>query len=213
MRYAIERGSMTEHSGSGATATIDKEADAAPTAPTPDNNRPGTVSVQVSTIVRGAVIGALAIATVAFAALWWSARGDVADREAREAAAARAEQVATDYAVGAATVNYQDINGWVGKLKAGTTDQLASKFDSTAPKLERILVPLKWTSTASPVTAKVMSEQNGIYQVSVFVNVNSTNAQTPEGAQTTVSYSVTLDENSGWKITDVGGVDGALPLK
>lgn len=213
MRYAIERGSMTEHSGSGTTATIDREAASAPNTPTPADNRPGTVSVQVSTIVRGAVIGALAVAVVVFAALWWSARGDVDDRAARDAAAARAEQVATDYAVGAATVNYQDINGWVGKLKAGTTDQLAGKFDSTAPKLERILVPLKWTSTASPITAKVTSEQNGIYQVSVFVNVNSTNGQTPEGAQTTVSYSVTVDENSGWKITDVGGVDGALPMK
>src|SRR5690606_33082400 len=116
-------------------------------------------------------------------------------------------------AVGAATVNYQDINGWVSSLKAGTTDQLAGKFDSTAPKLERILVPLKWTSTAAPITAKVVSEQNGVYQVSVFVNVNSTNAQTPDGAQTTVSYNVTVDENSDWKITDVGGVDGALPLK
>lgn len=213
MRYGIERGSMTEHSGSGATATIDKAATTAATAPTPDNNRPGTVSVQVSTIVRGAVIGALAVAVVVFAALWWSARGEVADREARDAAVARAEQVATDYAVGAATVNYQDINGWVSSLKAGTTDQLAGKFDSTAPKLERILVPLKWTSTASPITAKVVSEQNGVYQVSVFVNVNSTNAQTPDGAQTTVSYNVTVDENSDWKITDVGGVDGALPLK
>ncbi|NEW38845.1 hypothetical protein GV794_21620 [Nocardia cyriacigeorgica] len=204
---------MTEHSGSGATATIDKEAAPAPTAPTPEFQRPGTVSVQVSTIVRGAVIGVLAIAVVVFAALWFFARGDVADRDARASAEARAEQVATEYAVGAATVNYQDINGWVGSLKAGTTDQLSGKMDSTAPLLEKVLVPLKWTSTASPITAKVMSEDNGIYQVSVFVNVNSTNAQTPDGAQTTVTYSVTLDENADWKITDVGGVDGALPLK
>ncbi|MFE3442334.1 hypothetical protein ACFXNW_04810 [Nocardia sp. NPDC059180] len=204
---------MTEHSGSGATATIDKEAAAAPTAPTPESNRPGTVSVQVSTIVRGAVIGALAIAVVVLAALWWFARGDVADREARAAADARAEQVATEYAVGAATVNYQDINGWVSSLKAGTTDQLAGKMDSTVPLLKDLLVPLKWTSTASPITAKVMSEDNGIYQVSVFVNVNSTNAQTPDGAQTTVSYNVTIDEGADWKITQVGGVDGALSLK
>ncbi|WP_280234815.1 hypothetical protein [Nocardia cyriacigeorgica] len=204
---------MTEHSGSGATATIDKEAAPAPTAPTPEPVRPGTVSVQVSTIVRGAVIGALAIAVVVFAALWLSTRGDIADREARATAEARAEQVATEYAVGAATVDYQNINGWVGSLKAGTTDQLAGKMDSTAPLLERVLIPLKWTSTASPITAKVMSEDSGVYQVSVFVNVNSTNAQTPDGAQTTVSYSVTIDENDGWKITDVGGVGGALPLK
>ncbi|MEV6431475.1 hypothetical protein [Nocardia sp. NPDC051463] len=41
--------------------------------------------------------------------------------------------------------------------------------------------------------------------------MSSTNAQSPEGAQTSVTYNVTLDKNSGWKITDVGGVDGALP--
>ncbi|WP_328408842.1 hypothetical protein [Nocardia sp. NBC_00403] len=64
---------------------------------------------------------------------------------------------------------------------------------------------------ATPITAKVMSEQDGIFKVNVFVNVSSTNAQSPEGAQTSVTYNVTLDKNSGWKITDVGGVDGALP--
>lgn len=26
-------------------------------------------------------------------------------------------------------------------------------------------------------------------------------------------YNVTVDKNSDWKITDVGGVDGALPMK
>lgn len=54
------------------------------------------------------------------------------------------------------------------------------------------------------------ADGNGIYQVDVFIDASSTNAQSPEGAQTTVTYRVTLDENSGWQITDVGG---ALPLK
>ncbi|MFQ6324833.1 hypothetical protein ACLMAL_01695 [Nocardia sp. CWNU-33] len=123
----------------------------------------------------------------------------------------KAEQVATEYSVGAATVNYQDINAWVAKLKANTAPQPANKFEATGPELEQILVPLKWTSTATPITAKVMSEQDGIVKVNVFVNVSSTNAQSPEGAQTSVTYNVTLDKNSGWKITDVGGVGGALP--
>lgn len=58
-----------------------------------------------------------------------------------------------------------------------------------------------------------MSETGGIYQVDVFVNVNSTNIQNPDGAQTTVTYNVTLDRGSDWKITDVGGMDAALPTK
>ncbi|OQS17473.1 hypothetical protein B0T36_02150 [Nocardia donostiensis] len=167
--------------------------------------------MRVSTVVQAVVIGALAIAVIVLSALLWSARSDLSDRDDRAAAEQRAEQVATDYAVGAATVNYQDINAWVTNLKANTAPQLANKFETTAPKLEQILVPLKWTSTASPITAKVMSEQDGVYKVNVFVNVNSTNAQTPDGAQTTVTYNVTLDQKSDWQITDVGGVDGALP--
>ncbi|MFE9321220.1 hypothetical protein ACIHDR_00285 [Nocardia sp. NPDC052278] len=179
----------------------------------PSDRQPGTLSIRVSTVVVGAVIGALVIAVAVLGGLLVSARGDLADRNDRETADKRAEQVATEYAVGAATVNYQDIPSWVAKLKANTVPQLANKFDATAPKLEQILVPLKWTSTAAPITAKVMSEQGGIYKVDVFVNVSSTNAQSPEGAQTTVTYNVTLDKNSDWKITDVGGVDGALPVK
>jgi len=173
----------------------------------------GTVSIRVSTVVLGAVIGALVIAVCVSTGFLWSARGDLADQKDRAAADKKAEQVATEYAVGAATVNYQDIPSWVAELKANTVPQLANKFDATAPKLEQILVPLKWTSTAAPITAKVMSDQGGIYKVDVFVNVSSTNAQSPEGAQTTVTYNVTLDKKSDWKITDVGGVDGALPLK
>ncbi|WP_348537874.1 hypothetical protein [Nocardia brasiliensis] len=103
------------------------------------------------------------------------------------------------------------MNSWVAKLKTNTTPQLANKFDATAPKLQDILVPLKWTSTSTPITAKVMNTDNGIYKVNVFLNVTSTSAQTPDGAQTTVTYTVNVDPNNGWKVADVGGVAGALP--
>ncbi|GGL21585.1 hypothetical protein [Nocardia jinanensis] len=183
----------------------------AQTAPAP--SRPGTVSIRVSSLVRGAVVAVLAVAAIVFAVLYFTARGELTDRDERAAADNRAEQLATDYAVGAATVNFKDLDVWIAALKENTSPQLSGKFDGTAPKLEQILVPLQWTSTATPITAKVMSEQDGVYKVNVFVNVTSTNAQNPDGAQTTVTYTVTLDENSGWQITDVGGVDGALPMK
>ncbi|QIS04348.1 hypothetical protein F5X71_20245 [Nocardia brasiliensis] len=156
---------------------------------------------------------ALVAVAVTLAGLLFSARGELSDRAAIVAADKRAEQVASDYAVGAATVNFADFNTWVGKLKANTTPALAGKFEATAPKLQDILSPLKWTSTATPITAKVMSESGGVYKVNVFVNVTSTNAQQPEGTQTTVTYNVSVDRNADWKITDVGGMDGALPLK
>ncbi|WP_232329565.1 hypothetical protein [Nocardia violaceofusca] len=173
----------------------------------------GTVSIRLSAIALGAAIIALVAATGVFAALWLSARGQLSDRDATAAADRRAEQVATDYAVGASTINFQDYNAWIAKLKANTSPQLANKFDATAPKLQEILVPLKWSSTAKPVSAVVTSEIGGVYKVNVFLNVNSTNAQTPDGGQTTVTYNVTVDSGAGWKITDVGGMDGALPLK
>ncbi|WP_228538899.1 hypothetical protein [Nocardia sp. XZ_19_385] len=181
--------------------------------PAPARQSGATVSLPVSSVLMGAVATLFLVLAAVFGFLWISAKGDLDEKNAQAADDRHAEQIATDYAVGAATVNYQDINAWVAKLKANTTPQLANKFDATAPKLEQILVPLKWTSTATPITAKVISDDNGVYKVNVFVNVSSTNAQSPEGAQTTVTYNVTLDQKSDWKITDVGGVDGALPLK
>ena len=75
--------------------------------------------------------------------LWQSARSDLADRDAAAAADATAEQVATDYAVGASTIDYKDTSAWLNKLKANTSPQLAAKFDATATQLEQILLPLQ----------------------------------------------------------------------
>ncbi|AYF79022.1 hypothetical protein D7D52_14195 [Nocardia yunnanensis] len=158
-------------------------------------------------------VAVLAIAAVTLAGFLIAARRDLSHRDARAGDDRHAEQVATDYAVGASTVNFADFTSWVGRLKANTVPALANKFDSSAPKLQDILTPLKWTSTAAPITAKVVSESGGVYKVDVFVNVTSTNAQNPDGAQTTVTYNVTVDRGSDWKVTDVGGMDGALPLK
>ncbi|MFE3189792.1 hypothetical protein ACFXHA_12340 [Nocardia sp. NPDC059240] len=175
--------------------------------------QPRTVSLSVSSLGWTAAVAVLAIAVVTLAGFLIAARSDISHREARASDDRHAEQVATDYAVGASTVNFADFNSWVGRLKANTAPALSSKFDTSAPKLQEILTPLKWTSTAAPITAKVMSESGGVYKVNVFINVTSTNAQNPDGAQTTVTYNVTVDRGSDWKVTDVGGMDGALPLK
>ncbi|WP_227980374.1 hypothetical protein [Nocardia spumae] len=170
-----------------------------------------TIAVSVRTLgTASAAIVAIAAVTV-FAVLWSSARADLQSMRRAVADDAHAEQVATDYAIGASTINYQDFDGWAAKLKANTTPQLAAKFDATAPKLQEILTPLKWTSSANPLTAKVTSKSSGTYTVDVFVDVRSTSAQTPDGARTTVGYVVTLDGNS-WKVSDVGG-SGVLPIK
>lgn len=122
-----------------------------------------------------------------------------------------AERIALDYAVGAATVDYQDLDVWHERLTSGTSDELTEQFDATAPPLQEILVPLQWTSTSTPIAAKVGEETDGVFVVSAFVDVDSTSVQNPEGARSTVTYTVTVDGHDDWVITDVGGPVGGLP--
>ncbi|WP_068275743.1 hypothetical protein [Aldersonia kunmingensis] len=192
------------------TAAVDSERESPPEKTRESRS---AVSVPVSTIVAGSIAAIAVLIAIVLGVLLWMARSDIADTDAKAADDQHAEQVATDYAVGAATIDFKDFDSWVGRLKAGTAPELANKFDATGPKLEGILTPLQWTSTATPIAAKVESTDGGIYKVDVFVNVSSTNAQNPEGAQTTVTYNVTLDKDADWKITDVGGVNAALPTK
>lgn len=168
--------------------------------------------VPLSTVVAGLILIVLVTCNIVFAVMYLSARStiDASDRNARDRE--QAEQIATDYAVGAATTDYRDIESWFDRLGKNTSPQLSAKFEATAPQLQQILVPLNWVSTASPITAKVRSESDGVYTVDAFVSVSSTSTQAPQGAKTTVTYSVTLDSTADWVVTDVGGIDGdALP--
>ncbi|QQG90155.1 cytochrome d ubiquinol oxidase subunit II [Mycobacteroides chelonae] len=161
-----------------------------------------------------ATVGLLLVALCAtLGFLLLKARGELSNRATAASDEQHAERIATDYAVGAATINYQDLPAWITKLKANTAPAMSSKFDATAPKLQQILLPLKWVSSATPIAAKVESVNGSIYKVDVFVSVNSTTAQTPDGTQTTVTYNVTVDKQSDWKITDVGGTMAALTPK
>lgn len=197
---------------------VDAEADAASANPgesapqTPAPSARKTVSLPLSTLVA-AVVAVLAIgATAVTTGLWLNARGDLDDRDATVAAEQHAEQVATDYALGASNINFSDLNAWQGRLKANTTDKLANQFDAAGPKLNEALTVLKWTSSATPVAAKVVSRDGDAYVVDVFLDVTSTNAQNPQGVKTTVTYTVTVNPD-GWKVADVGGMDLTLPKR
>ncbi|MVU76711.1 hypothetical protein GPX89_05555 [Nocardia sp. ET3-3] len=172
-----------------------------------------TVSIRLSTVLIGTALVALLAVAITFGALWASAASTLSDRDATAAADRHAEQIATDYALGASTIDYHDVKGWLGRLQAGTTPALSAKFDATAPQLEQILLPLQWTSKATALSAAVTSESGGIYKVNAYLNVTSTSAQTADGTQSTVTYALTIDRNSGWKITEVGGLQNALPTK
>ncbi|MGV9663972.1 hypothetical protein [Nocardia niigatensis] len=179
----------------------------------PRDSRARTVSVRLSTVLTAAAVAVPLIVSIVLGALYWSAKSDLAERDSKAADDRHAEQVASDYAVGASTIDYKDAKAWLGRLQAGATPQLAAKFEATGPQLEQILLPLQWTSKAVPLSSSVTSESGGIYKVNAYVNVTSTSAQSPEGAQTTVTYSLTIDRNAEWKITDVGGLQNALPTK
>lgn len=202
------------------TTTIEPAADAAAessdTAAAPPSQaakQPRAVSIRLSTVLITAAIAALLALSVTFGVLYASASSDLSDRDAAAADDRHAEQIATDYALGASTIDYRDVKGWLGRLQAGTTPQLSAKFEATAPQLEQILLPLQWTSKATSLSAAVTSQSGGIYKVNAYLNVTSTSAQTPNGTQSTVTYSMTIDRNSGWKITEVGGMQNALPTK
>lgn len=191
------------------TLTKTPESDTAPTTSTRDRS----VSIEIPTLIRGAVITVLVLAVVVLSVFLVLARGELADDRAAAADDRHAEQVATDYAVGASTINYADINTWIGKLKANTAPALAGKFDTVGPKMGELLTPLKWTSTATPVAAKVTARNNGVYTVNAFVSLTISNVQNPQAGQVTATYTVTVDQHSGWQITEVGGMNQALPLK
>ncbi|WP_245567149.1 hypothetical protein [Nocardia vinacea] len=199
------------------TATDEKHAQVEteddPTADAISRRRTITLAIRLSTVLTALVIIVLLTLSIVFGWLYLSARSTLSNRDASAADDKHAEDIASKYGVDASTIDYHDVKGWIGRLKANTSPQLAAKFDATAPQLEQILLPLQWTSKATPLSADVTSGSGGIYKVNAYLNVNSTSAQNPDGAQTTVTYSLTIDRNSGWKITDVGGLQNALPTK
>lgn len=121
-----------------------------------------------------------------------------------------AEQVALDYAKGAADMNYKDIPGWTKRLTANTSPELTKKLKEAAAAMEQIIVPLQWVSTPTPIAAVTRSEHDGVYVVNCFVSVTTKNAQAPDGIMSTATYTVTINKNDNWVITDVGGVDSAM---
>ncbi|WP_326548628.1 hypothetical protein QGN32_11170 [Mycolicibacterium sp. ND9-15] len=185
------------------------ETDAAAPAQTAVSG-PRQVSISLRTLLFGALVLALAAGLGVFAWLYVDARSEL-DAQARQAAGnQRAEQVAMDYAVAAAQMDFRDLNAWKGRLVAGTSPELTKKLGEAADSMEQILTPLQWESTARPLAAVVRSSVGGAYVVDAFVSVLTKTTQAPQGLQSTATYSVTIDSNQDWLITDVGGIDAVV---
>ena len=164
------------------------------------------ISLSVRSLSLGMLITALVAALGVMAWLYIGANRAV-DTQARQAADSQhAEQVALDYAVRAAVMDYKDLGPWKHALVDGTTPELGKKLTDAANAMEQILLPLQWSSTAKPIAAKVRSHDNGVYVVDSFVSVMTKTVQAPQDLQSTATYSVTINPGDGWKISDVGGI-------
>lgn len=171
-----------------------------------------SITIGLRSALSALVIVALALAVCVLAWNNHSTHAAMDDINARAADDRRAEQTALDYAVGAANLNYQDLAGWHKQLTKGTTPDLTNKLSQAATTMEQIIVPLQWVSTATPLTAKVRSRDNGHDVVDTFVSVVTKSAQAPDGLQSTATYSVTVDRTN-WQITDVGGIGAVVGAK
>lgn len=171
------------------------------------------VSLSVRTLIVSIVFVVLAAGTGVMTWLYLSERNKV-DAAAQQAAnTQRVEQIALDYAVNAATMNFQDLNTWKGKLVNGTTPSLNEKLSKAANSMQQLLIPLEWNSTAEPLVAKVRSDTNGVYVVDTFVSVLTKTTQAPDNLQSTATYSITIDSNDNWQISDVGGIGAVVGAK
>lgn len=171
------------------------------------SSSPGrSISISVRTLALGTLITALVAGLAVMTWLYIDANGkfDAERQQARDNQ--HAEQVARDYAVRAAVMDYKDLAPWKRALIEGTTPELAKKLTDAANAMEQIVLPLQWSSSAKPIAAKVRSHDNGVYVVDSFVSVMTKTVQAADNLQSTATYSVTIDPANSWKITDVGGI-------
>ncbi len=172
-----------------------------------------SVAVTVRGLIVAAVIVTLVAAVSVLSWLYIDSRNELDRQAQRSADYAHAEDVALNYAVNAAKMKFDDLGSWKTKLVAGTSPELSQKLTKAAGDMEQILVPLQWSSSATPLAAKVRSDSGPVYVVDCFVSVLTKTAQGPEPLQSTATYSITVDRGQNWQITDVGGIGSALAPK
>lgn len=185
---------------SAATAEPDEER----SDPAADKGR--QISISVRSLSLGALITALVAALGVMTWLYLGADRSYDAQLQQHRDNEHAEQVALDYAVRAAIMDYKDLGPWRSALVEGTTPELGKKLTDAATAMEQILLPLQWSSSAKPIAAKVRSHDNGVYVVDAFVSVMTKTVQTADNLQSTATYAVTINPADGWNISDVGGI-------
>ncbi|KXP08245.1 hypothetical protein AXK57_17450 [Tsukamurella pulmonis] len=192
------------------TRAAAKTPRARPAAPARETRR--APSGTLRTVLATVVVIALVVVSVL---LYLQTRTLGTERRAT-ADQARAEQIASDYAVRVATMDYRDLTPWLNSVKEGATPELGKKFEGVADLLREIATPLRLVTTGKASFAKTTSEVNGLYEVKVAVELSIQNIQAPQGSINTTIYSVSMDRNRDWVITASGenanpsGIPGGL---
>ncbi|SPM40275.1 hypothetical protein MNAB215_2471 [Mycobacterium numidiamassiliense] len=209
---SVERAeaAVAEESGDSETAN-ESATDDAPSKSTTTKSR--RVSVSVRSLAVSAVIAILIAAVAVMTWLYIGAKATLHDQARQASDDKRAEQIALDYAVNAAIMDYKDLGPWKQNLVKGTTPELKDKLSKAGTSMEQILLPLQWSSSARPLAAKVRSHNNGVYIVDTFVSVMTKTVQAGDNLQSTATYSITIDSNNAWQITDVGGIAAMVTEK
>lgn len=174
-----------------------------------------SVSVRTLLVGGGCALGAAAVVGL-IGTLGWQLASKSDDLDALRQQSvdnAHAEQVSLDYATAAADMDYQNPSEWSGRLTAGTSPELTTRLRQAATSMEQLIVPLQWTSSATPIAAKVESASDGVYEVTCFVNVLTKNLQAPDGIESTATYRMTIDSTNDWQITQISGIGSALPAQ
>lgn len=168
------------------------------------------LSISLRSLAYSVVVAVLAVTVGVLAWLYTGAQNKLDTQAVAVANEQRAEEVALEYAVNAAQMNYKDFAAWKVKLVNNTTPELNDKLGRAATDMEQVLAPLQWDSTARPLAAAVRTNSGGIYVVDTFVSVLTKTMQAPEGMQSTATYGITVDSKNNWQISDVGGIDAVL---
>jgi Mce-associated membrane protein len=171
------------------------------------------VSVSVRSLWVGAVIVSLIAGLAAMAWLYIGAKTKLDDQARQAADVSHAEKIALDYAVNAAIMDFKDLGPWKQNLVKDTAPELNKKLTEAATAMEQVLLPLQWSSTAKPLAAKLRSHDNGLYVVDAFVSVMTKTVQAAENLQSTATYSITINSNDRWLISDVGGIAAVVGEK
>ena len=168
------------------------------------------VTVSTRSLLIGGLIAALVAGLLVFAIRDFSARNQLHALQSEQSERETAERIAGEYAVNAATLDYQDLTPWINAMQKGVSPELSKKYEVIGQTMEQVLTPLRMKTTAELVTAKTEDVSGDVFRVVAVVNIDTTTVQTPAGGSTVAVYTLVLDRSKDWMITDVGDPTRAI---